>query len=69
MDSAKYITQHKRIYINIVKKIIIIKNRVICAIRYTVDLINNYINRDVQEERANRLYRVYIHSSNADDGE
>ncbi len=38
-----------------------------CAIQYTVDLINNNINRDVQEECANRLYRVYIHSSNVDD--
>ncbi len=35
--------------------------------KYTVDLINNNINRDVQEECANRLYRVYIHSSNTDD--
>ncbi len=32
-----------------------------------MDLINDNINRDVQEECANRLYRVYIHSSNADD--
>ncbi len=24
-----------------------------CAIQYTVDLINNHINRDVQEECAN----------------
>ncbi len=32
-------------------------------------LNNNNINRDVQEECANRLYRVYTHSSNADDGE
>ncbi len=32
-----------------------------------MDLINNNINRDVQEECANRLYRVYIHSSNTDD--
>ncbi len=55
MDSAKYVTQHKRIYINIGK----IKYRVKCAIQYTVDLINNNINRDVQEECANRLYRVY----------
>ncbi len=28
---------------------------------YTVDLINNNISRDVQEECANRLYRVYTH--------
>ncbi len=32
-----------------------------------MDLINNNISRDVQEECANRLYRV--HSSNTDDGE
>ncbi len=32
-----------------------------------MDLINNNINRDVQEECANRLYRVCTHSSNADD--
>ncbi len=30
-----------------------------CALQYTVDLINNNINRDVQEECANRLYWVY----------
>ncbi len=41
----------------------------ICHIQHTVDLINNNINRDVQEECANRLYRVCTHSSNADDGE
>ncbi len=46
-------------------------NKIKCAIQYTVDLINNNINRDVQEECANRLYQgyIYIHSSNADDGE
>ncbi len=27
----------------------------------TVDIINNNINRDVQEECANRLYRVCTH--------
>ncbi len=32
-------------------------------------LINININRDVQEECANRLYRVCTYSSNADDGE
>ncbi len=32
-------------------------------------LINININRDVQEECANSLYRVCTHSSNADDGE
>ncbi len=39
------------------------------AIQSTVDLININITRDVQEECANRLYRVCTHSSNADDGE
>ncbi len=38
-----------------------------------MDLINNNISRYVQEECANRLYRVYIYiyiySSNTDDGE
>ncbi len=34
-----------------------------------MDLINNNISRYVQEECANRLYRVYIYSNNADDGE
>ncbi len=32
-------------------------------------LINININTDVQEEWANRLYRVCTHSSNVDDGE
>ncbi len=32
-----------------------------------MDLINNNINRDVQEECANRLYRVCTHSSYTDD--
>ncbi len=32
-----------------------------------MDLSHNNISRDVQEECANRLYRVYIHSSNTDD--
>ncbi len=32
-------------------------------------LINININRDVQEECANRLYRVCTYRSNADDGE
>ncbi len=36
-------------------------NEIKCAIQYTVDLINNNINRDVQEECVNRLYRVYTH--------
>ncbi len=70
MDSAKYVTQHKRININIGKKIKSkLCNKIKCAIRYTVDLINNNISRDVQEECANMLYRVYTHSSNMDDGE
>ncbi len=42
-------------------------NKKKCAIQYTVDLINNNINRDVQEKCANRLYRVYTRSSNTDD--
>ncbi len=41
-------TQHKRILCNKVK----------CALQYTVDLINNNINRHVQEECANRLVLV-----------
>ncbi len=38
-------------------------NEIKCAIQYTVDLINNNnnINRGVQEECANRLYRVCTH--------
>ncbi len=44
-------------------------NELKCAIQSTVDLININITRDVQEECANRLYRVCTHSSNADDGE
>ncbi len=40
-------------------------NEIKCAIQSTVDLINININRDVQEECANRLYRVCTHSSNA----
>ncbi len=44
-------------------------NEIKSAIQYTVDLIYNNINRDVQEECVNRLYRVYTHSSNADYGE
>ncbi len=73
MDSAKNETQHKRIYINTDQNKIKIRskmcNKIKCAIKYTVDLINNNINRNVQEECANRLYRVCTHSSNADDGE
>ncbi len=44
-------------------------NKIKCAIQYTVDLINNNINRDVQEECAKRLYWVCTHSINADCGE
>ncbi len=44
-------------------------NELECAKQSTVDLININITRDVQEECANRLYQVYIHSSNAEDGE
>ncbi len=35
-------------------------NKIKCAIQYTVDLINSNINRDVQEECASKLSRVYI---------
>ncbi len=56
-------------YVKIKNKFSKMCNKINCAIQYTVDLINNNINRDVQEECANRLYRVYIHSSNADDVE
>ncbi len=38
-------------------------NEIKCAIQSTVDLINININRDVQDECANRLYRVCTHSS------
>ncbi len=58
MDSAKYNTTQENIYKYIYKKIIIRRklcNKVKCALQYTVDLINNNINRDVQEECANRL--------------
>ncbi len=34
-------------------------NKIECAIQYTVDLINNNINRDVQEECANRVSSMY----------
>ncbi len=44
-------------------------NELKCAIQSTVDLININITRDVQEECANRLYRVCTHSSNAEDGD
>ncbi len=45
MDSAKYVTQHKRIYMNIGEKNKIRKNKMCnkikCEEQYTVDLINN----------------------------
>ncbi len=44
-------------------------NKIKCTEQYTVDLINNNINRNVHEEYANRLYRVYTHSSYTDGGE
>ncbi len=44
-------------------------NKVKCAGQYTVELINNNISRDVQEECANRLYRVCTHGSNTNGGE
>ncbi len=50
MDSATtYVTQHKRIYINIGKKHIKSKmcNKIKCAIQYTVDLVNNDRSRNV----------------------
>ncbi len=58
-----YVTQHKRIYINVGKKSKEqIKNKMCnkikCAGQHTVDLIKNNIGRDVQEECANRLYRA-----------
>ncbi len=34
-------------------------NKITCAGQYTVDLINNNISRNMQEECANGLYRVY----------
>ncbi len=37
------------------------------AKQYTEDLINSNMNRDVQEECANGLYRVCTCSSNTDD--
>ncbi len=36
-------------------------NEIKCAIQYTVDLINNNINRDVQEECANIGCTGYVH--------
>ncbi len=57
---------NKRIYINKGKNKIKIRkqirgkmcNEITCAIQYTVDLINNNINRDVQEECANSKKNV-----------
>ncbi len=42
-------------------------NKIKCAKQYTEDLINSKINRDVQEQCANKLDRVYTCSSNTDD--
>ncbi len=56
MDSAKYV-HNTREHVKKLKKI----KRVNRAMQYTVDLINNNINRDVQDECANRLCRVYIY--------
>ncbi len=70
MDSAKKNkneTLHKRIYINIGKNKIKNKktkirdkmcNEIKCAIQYTVDLINNNINRGCAEECANSKKNV-----------
>jgi len=44
-------------------------NEIKCANTVYCELIHININRDVQEECANRLYRVCTHSSNADEGE
>ncbi len=67
MDSAKYVTQHKRINISIGNKLNNEKKklrRIKCAGQYTVNLINNNISRDVQPGCTG-----YIHSSYTDDGE
>ncbi len=41
-------------------------NEITCAIQYTVDLINNNINRDVQEECANKsLEKILASWSNS----
>ncbi len=66
---CNYITQHKRIYINIGMKKRSKEEKIKeeYNVQYSIDLINNNIIRDVQEEYANRLYRVCTHSSNMDD--
>ncbi len=72
MDSAKYVNttqEDKHKYRLKKEKKSKMCNKIKCAIQNTVDLNNNNISRDVQEECANRLYRVYSHSSNTDDGE
>ncbi len=38
-----------------------ISNKIKCSGQYTVDLMNNNISRFVQEECANRLYRVFTY--------
>ncbi len=64
MDSAKTMKHNTRECIYNIgknkKKISKMCNEIKCAIQYTVDLINNNINRDVQEECAYRLYRVCL---------
>ncbi len=35
-------------------------NKIKCAGQYTVYLINNDISKNVQDECANRLYRVFM---------
>ncbi len=75
MDSAKYVTLHNRIYINIGKNKIKIRskicNEIKCAKQYTENLINNYINRmckrNVQTGCTGHIHQVYKHSSNTDD--
>ncbi len=73
MDSAKKkrnITQNN-IYINIDKKKIWSKmcNEIKCAIQYTVDLINNNINRDVQEECKQVVAGIYTRNMDDENSE
>ncbi len=39
-------------------------NKIECAGQDTVDLINNNVSRNVQEECANKLYRVAVRMEN-----
>ncbi len=41
-------------------------NEIKCAIQYTVDLINNNINRDVQEERGKIIVLWFFNGNNCD---